>query len=154
MQGGYTQCYEAGTAKTPKPRRAAGASSSPAPRAAYLGTVEAPDANTAVEIGAKEFGYPAWRLIAEGDRVKRETIRGVKIVRGPYKPAELPFTLHYFDAVDNLIETLRRYPDLASGRQAFDAAVRHRRQRRLCLRHGAQVLAKHEPRCRKGEDMH
>ena len=31
----------------------------------YLGTVEAADAETAVEIGAKEFDYPAWRLIAE-----------------------------------------------------------------------------------------
>lgn len=30
-----------------------------------LGTVEAPDAPSAVEVGAKEFGYPAWRLIAE-----------------------------------------------------------------------------------------
>jgi hypothetical protein len=31
----------------------------------YLGTVEAPDADSAIEIGAIEFDYPAWRLIAE-----------------------------------------------------------------------------------------
>lgn len=30
-----------------------------------LGTVEAPDAESAVEIGAEKFGYPAWRLITE-----------------------------------------------------------------------------------------
>lgn len=31
----------------------------------YIGMVEAPDAEAAVEIGAKEYGYPVWRLIAE-----------------------------------------------------------------------------------------
>jgi hypothetical protein len=30
-----------------------------------LGTVEAASPKEAVEIGAKEFDYPAWRLIAE-----------------------------------------------------------------------------------------
>jgi len=34
-------------------------------KAMYLGTVEALDAKAAVEIGAEEFGYPAWRLVAE-----------------------------------------------------------------------------------------
>jgi len=31
----------------------------------YVGTVEAPDAETAVEVAADEFDYPAWRLGAE-----------------------------------------------------------------------------------------
>lgn len=34
-------------------------------KAVYLGTVEAADAKSAIDAGAKEFGYPAWRLIAE-----------------------------------------------------------------------------------------
>jgi len=34
-------------------------------KAVYIGMVEATDAESAVEAGAKEFGYPAWRLIAE-----------------------------------------------------------------------------------------
>lgn len=34
-------------------------------RGAYLGVVEAESAEAAVEIAAKRFGVPAWRLIAE-----------------------------------------------------------------------------------------
>jgi hypothetical protein len=34
-------------------------------KGAELGTVEAPDAKTAIEVGAEKFDYPAWRLIAE-----------------------------------------------------------------------------------------
>jgi len=34
-------------------------------KAVYLGTVEAVDAESAIEAGAKEYGYPAWRSIAE-----------------------------------------------------------------------------------------
>jgi hypothetical protein len=40
-----------------------------------------------------------------GDRVKRTTIRGVRIAREPYQPG-LPFSVDHFDAADNLIETL------------------------------------------------
>jgi len=31
----------------------------------YLGTVDAPDAETAAKIAAEEFDHPAWRLSAE-----------------------------------------------------------------------------------------
>ena len=31
----------------------------------YLGTVEAPDAETAAKVAAEEFDYPAWRLSAD-----------------------------------------------------------------------------------------
>ncbi len=34
-------------------------------KGAPLGTVEAPDAESAIEIGAREFGYDARRLIAQ-----------------------------------------------------------------------------------------
>ena len=76
--------------------------------------------------------------------MKRSIIRGVHIVREPYGAAELPFSLDHFVAAGSLIDTLGRYPDLTSGQQAFDAAVRHRPQRRLSLRHEAPV--QHEPR--------
>lgn len=78
--------------------------------------------------------------------MKRTTIRGVRIIREPYQAAELRYTLDHFDAAGNLIDTLGRYPDLASGRKALDAAARHRPQRHLSLRDGARVIAKHEPR--------
>ena len=78
--------------------------------------------------------------------MKRANVRGFRIVREPYASlAETPFTVDHFDAAGNLIATLGSYPDLASGRQAFNDAVRHRPQRRLFLRHGAQVVAKHPP---------
>jgi len=48
----------------------------------------------------------------------------------------MPYTLDHFDAAGNLIDTRGRFADLASGRQAFDTAVRHRPQRHLCLRWG------------------
>jgi len=34
-------------------------------KGAELGIVEAPDVQTAIEVGAELFDYPAWRLIAE-----------------------------------------------------------------------------------------
>jgi len=34
-------------------------------RGAVLGTVEAPDAASAIKIGAERFGIPEWRLIAQ-----------------------------------------------------------------------------------------
>ena len=77
--------------------------------------------------------------------MKRSTIRGVKIAREPYPQRELPYSVDHFDAAGNLLATLGRYPDLASGRVAFDAAVRHRPQRHLCLRNGARVVVRHEP---------
>ena len=79
--------------------------------------------------------------------MKRNVVRGVRIERVPHEPAraELPFTVDHFDQDDNLIETLGRYADLTTGRAAFAAAVRHRPQRRFCLRHRAQVVARHEP---------
>jgi len=77
--------------------------------------------------------------------MKRSTIRGVRIVREHSEPPEWPFALDVFDAAANLIGTLGRYADLASGRMAFNDAVRMRPHRRVCLRHGAQVVASHEP---------
>lgn len=78
--------------------------------------------------------------------MKRSTIRGVRIVRETYEPpGKQPYSVDHFDAAGNLIETLVRCADLATARMAFDIAVRHRPQRRLCLRNGAQVIAKHEP---------
>lgn len=71
----------------------------------------------------------------------RNTARGgFRIVRETEAPLpELPYSLDHFSAAGNPIETLGYYPDLASGRGAFDAAVRHRPQRRLCLRNRARV---------------
>jgi len=65
-------------------------------------------------------------------------------------PAELPYSLDHYSAAGNLIETLGYYPDVASGRKAFDAAVRHGPQRHLCLRREGRVIAKHEPREERG----
>jgi hypothetical protein len=69
----------------------------------------------------------------------------VRIERVPHPEPELPFSLDHFDRHGNLIATLGRYRDLATGREAFATAVRHRPQRHLCLRNRAQVLARHEP---------
>ncbi|HKD78033.1 MAG TPA: hypothetical protein VKB76_21170 [Ktedonobacterales bacterium] len=71
----------------------------------------------------------------------------MRIVHDPYQlPGELPFTVDHFDIAGNLINTLGRYPDLASGRQAFDDAVSHRPQRIIYLRRRTRVIASHEPR--------
>jgi len=70
-------------------------------------------------------------------------VRIIREPRGP--PRELPYSLDHYDAAGNHVAELGRYPDLASGREAFAAAVRHRPQRHLFLRRGAQVIARNEP---------
>jgi hypothetical protein len=77
--------------------------------------------------------------------LKRNQIRGVRIVREAGEPTELPFGLDHYDAAGNLIDCLGRYPDLTTGREAFDDAVRMRPHRRVCLRHGGPVIVRHEP---------
>jgi len=52
-------------AKQPKPRTRRWRIVLARKKGAELGTVEAPDAQTAIEVGAEKFDYPAWRLIAE-----------------------------------------------------------------------------------------
>jgi hypothetical protein len=74
--------------------------------------------------------------------MRRTRIRGIHIVREPYEADERPFTVDHFDYHGNLIATLGRYPDLASGRTAFNDAVRMRPHRSVCLRHGGQVIAR------------
>jgi hypothetical protein len=78
--------------------------------------------------------------------MKRANIRGVRIIRESYEPPGQPYSVdHFHPTTGSLIYTLGRYPDLDSARAAFRHAVRHRPQRHLCLRNGAQVIAKHEP---------
>jgi len=80
--------------------------------------------------------------------MKRSIVRGVRIEREPYPEPARPYSLDHFDAGGNLIDELGRYGDLTSAREAFDAEVRRRPQRHLCLRRGARVIAKHEPKVR------
>jgi len=80
--------------------------------------------------------------------VKRSTIRGVRIEREPYREPERPYRVDWYDAAGNMIETLGRYADLTTGREAFAAAVRHRPRRHLCLRRDVRVVARHEPGAR------
>jgi len=70
--------------------------------------------------------------------MKRTTIRGVRTIREPHQMGELPYSLDDFDAAGNLDCDARA---LSRSRQRAGSL-----QRRLCLRHGARVITKHEPR--------
>jgi len=77
--------------------------------------------------------------------MKRSIVRGVRIVRESYPEPGRPYSLDHFDAAGNPIAELGRYGDLTAAREAFDAEVRRRPQRHLCLRRSACVIARHEP---------
>jgi len=77
--------------------------------------------------------------------MKRETIRGVRIIREPYEPPGvvieyLRYSIDVFDEGDNLVEILGRLADLAVARAAFDAAVAKYPEKRICLREKARVI--------------
>jgi len=74
-----------------------------------------------------------------------KTIRGVRIVREPYRAPREPieylrYSIDVFDERDNLIEVLGRVADLAVAHAAFDAAVAKYPDKRIFIRDKARVI--------------
>ena len=83
-----------------------------------------------------------WIAITEVNAPSKQEQERAKFIESLLRKHKLDIR---YDIAGNLIAELGRYPDLDSAREAFDAAVRHRPQRRLYLRRSARVIARHEP---------